>query len=136
MPLTNAQREHLEQRLHEERDRVRRALARYSSTLDDTQQEASGDLSKVPFHPADEATDTFDRELDAQEVSRLTRELRAIDAALERLYQTPEKFGRDERTGADIPFERLDIIPWASTRIDRGTSSETGDAGETGEALR
>ena len=133
MPLTDVQRDHLERRLHEERERVLRALARYNSALDDTQQDAAGDLSKVPFHAADEGTDTFDRELDAQEASRLTRELRAIDAALERLYQTPERFGRDERTGADIPFERLDIIPWASTRVDRAAA---GDAGEAGEAMR
>jgi DnaK suppressor protein len=130
MPLTKAQRAHLEHRLQEERERVVRALARYNSELDDTQQDAAGDLSKVPFHAADEGTDTFERELDAQEASRLTRELRAIDAALERLYQTPEKFGRDERTGAEIPFERLDIIPWASTRIDRPSTGDTGEAGE------
>ena len=134
MPLTNAQREHLERRLREERERVLRALGRYNSALDDTQQDAAGDLSKVPFHLADEGTDTCDRELDAQEASRLTRELQAIDAALERLYQTPERFGRDERTGAEIPFERLDIIPWASTGIDRARPA--GDAGEAGEARR
>jgi DnaK suppressor protein len=136
MPLTTAQRDHLERRLHEERERVLRAIARYNSALDDTQQDSAGDLSKVPLHAADEGTDTFDRELDAQEATRLTRELRAIDAALERLYQTPERFGRDERTGADIPFERLDVIPWASTRIDSGASGTHGGASETGEAMR
>jgi len=40
---------------------------------------------------------------------------KAIDAALERLYQAPEKFGRCEDTGKDIPFARLDLIPWART---------------------
>ena len=136
MPLTTKQRDHLERRLKEERERVLRAIARYDSVLDDTPQDSAGDLSKVPFHAADEGTDTFERELDAQEATRLTRELRAIDAALERLYQTPERFGRDERTGADIPFERLDVIPWATTRID-GTSPGThGGGSEAGEAMR
>jgi RNA polymerase-binding transcription factor DksA len=64
----------------------------------------------------------FDRELDAQEASRLSRELQAIDDALERLYHSPKLFGRDERNGDDIPFERLDEIPWARTRIDRSDS--------------
>lgn len=118
MPLTDAQREHLGGRLREERERVRSALAHYSADLDDTQQDASGDLSKMPFHPADEGTDTFDRELDAQEASRLTNELHAIDDALERLYRAPSEFGRDERTGADIPYERLELVPWTRRAID------------------
>lgn len=118
MPLTNAQREDIGRRLREERERVVRALARYSADLDDTQQDASGDLSKMPFHPADEGTDTFDRELDAQESSRLTETLHEIDAALERFYHTPEQFGIDERTREDIPFARLDVIPWARTNVE------------------
>jgi RNA polymerase-binding transcription factor DksA len=47
----------------------------------------------------------------------LTLELEEIDAALKRLYHSPQDFGRDERTGHDIPFERLDVIPWARTGI-------------------
>ena len=39
----------------------------------------------------------------------------AIDAALQRLYEHPERFGLSETTGDPIPFERLDIIPWART---------------------
>ena len=56
------------------------------------------------------------REVDAQDVSRFTRELEEIGAALERIYGEPERFGRDERTGEEIPFERLDLIPWARER--------------------
>lgn len=118
MALTKGQREHLEKRLREERERVLRALGEYNTELADTEQEAAGDVSKFPTHLADEGTDTFDRELDAQEASRLTQELEEIDAALERLYHAPDSFGRDERTNADIPFERLDVIPWARTRVD------------------
>ena len=44
--------------------------------------------------------------------SRDTQTLTEINAALHRFYRTPTKFGTDERTGAPIPFERLDIIPW------------------------
>ena len=117
MPLTNTQREHLAKRLREERERVLRALGRYDEELATTEQEAAGDLTKYPLHPADEGTEMFDRELDAQESSRLSSELEEIDDALERLYHTPEKFGRDERNGDYIPFERLDVIPWARTNV-------------------
>jgi DnaK suppressor protein len=118
MPLTDSQRDHLATRLREERDRVLQALAQYDEELGVSEQDSTGDLSKYPYHPADEGTEMFDRELDAQEVTRLSRELEEIDAALERLYQTPDRFGRDERTGESIPFERLDIIPWARTGVD------------------
>jgi RNA polymerase-binding transcription factor DksA len=126
MPLTDAQREHLATRLREERERVLRAIDRYDQDLADSQRDAAGDLSAMPLHPADEGTDTFDRELDAQESTRLSRELEAIDAALERLYKQPERFGRDALSGEEIPFERLDLIPWASTRVDPSASHDAG----------
>jgi DnaK suppressor protein len=122
MPLTDAQREHLATRLREERERVLRALDRYDQELAATPRDAAGDLSAMPLHPADEGTDTFDRELDAQESTRLSRELESIDAALERLYKEPERFGRDALSGEEIPFERLDVIPWATTRNDQKSS--------------
>ena len=118
MPLTDAQRDHLGRRLREERARVLDALTRYGADLATTPQDAASDLSKMPFHPADEGTDGFDQELDAQESSRLTGELHAIDDALERLYHTPHTFGRDERSGEEIPYARLELVPWARTGID------------------
>jgi len=118
MSLSDDQRAHLEHRLLDERARVVTALGRLGERFAETEQDAAGDLSKMPLHPADEGTDEFDRELDAAEETRLSRELAAIDAALERLYQHPEQFGRDERTHEEIPFERLDVIPWARQRVD------------------
>ena len=79
------------------------------------EQERAGDLTSMPFHLADRGTDTMDEELDTSNATRISRELAEIDAALERLYRTPEQFGRCENTGRDIPFERLDLIPWART---------------------
>lgn len=120
MPLSDDQRNHLEKRLRAERERVLRALGIYGEELGVSEQDASGDLSKYPLHQADEGTEMFDRELDAQEASRLSSELEEIDAALERLYHAPHQFGRDERTGDEIPLERLEVVPWARTRVDRG----------------
>ena len=54
-------------------------------------------------------------ELDASMATRVSRELAEIDAALDRLYRNPERFGICEDTGRDIPFERLDAVPWART---------------------
>jgi DnaK suppressor protein len=113
--MTEAQRKHLERRLMEERERVVAQLNRYRDQTSDTVQEQTGDLSVVPFHIADEGTDTMDEELDATEATRQTAELAEIDDALRRLYHSPDTFGRDERTGREISFERLDLIPWART---------------------
>lgn len=116
MPLSKKQLEHIESRLHEERERslqVLNGILADTSTL--TEQDAAGDLSKMPFHPADLGTDEMNRELDESNATRASRELAEIDAALERLYKSPADFGVCEEDGREIPFERLDIIPWART---------------------
>jgi DnaK suppressor protein len=116
MSLTEEQRAHLEHRLLEERDRATRLLNRsVDEYSDESEQDRSGDLTSLPFHVADRGTDTMQTELDASMATRVSRELAEIDAALERLYQHPEQFGICEETGREIPFERLDIIPWART---------------------
>jgi DnaK suppressor protein len=79
------------------------------------EQERAGDLTTVPFHIADRGTDTMQDELEASNATRMSRELAEIDAALERLYHSPERFGVCEDTGRPIPLERLDVIPWART---------------------
>lgn len=118
MSLSDAQRTHLEHRLLEERERATTALTRLGRQFAQTAQEADGGLTTLPFHPADLGTDEIDRQVDAEEETRIGGELAAIDAALARLYADPAGFGRDERTGEDIPFERLDVIPWARRRVD------------------
>ena len=118
MPLTDSQRDLLGQRLREERTRLQQDLQRYDDVLTTTDQDADGDLSKVRLHPADTGTDTNEREITAQEASRVSRELAEIDDALDRLYRSPDRFGRDERTGEEIPFERLKVIPWARRAVD------------------
>lgn len=116
MALSAKQRKHLERRLLEERSRALRMLGRsVDEAADGDEQDRSGDLTSMPLHMADRGTDTMQQELDASNATRVSRELAEIDAALERLYQTPGKFGICEDTGKDIPFARLDIIPWART---------------------
>ena len=116
MPLSKKQRQHLEKRLLEEHKRAQRLLGgSITEHARNDEQDRTGDLTSMPLHPADLGTDTMQEELDASNLTRISRELAEIDAALERLYKTPEKYGICEDTGKDIPFERLDIIPWART---------------------
>lgn len=114
MPLTAVQREHLERRLVDERARALRLLNGLGvDHASSSRQDAGGDLSLAPLHPADAGTDTIDEELEASNATRVSKELVEIDAALQRLYHSPERFGMNEATGTEIPFERLDLIPWA-----------------------
>ena len=116
MALSAAQLKHFEKRLQEERTALQRELLRYTGAeAQDDEQEQSGDLTKVPYHPADLGTDTINQEIEASNATRESAELAEIDAALERLYETPEKFGMDANTNKPIPLERLEIIPWART---------------------
>ena len=116
MPLTEKQRRHLARRLQEERTRALRTLNRnVGEHADGDEQDRSGDLSAMPSHPADLGTDTMQAELDASNATRVSRELAEIDAAIDRLHSTPEKYGVCEDTGEDISYERLDLIPWART---------------------
>lgn len=121
--MTEEQRQYLENRLLDERAERMRRLAGFQSAEATSERDADGDLSAVPFHPADMGTDTMQEELDAAEASRGSRELEEIDAALERLYREPARFGIDERTGHEIPFARLEVIPWARTAVDEAADA-------------
>jgi RNA polymerase-binding transcription factor DksA len=115
MPLTIDQRRHLENRLRDERARALELLNRIVADRSrSSEQEGAGDLTLMPLHQADLGTDTMNEELDESNATRVSRELAEIDAALERLYKSPAEFGLCE-DGREIPFERLDIIPWART---------------------
>ena len=113
--LTDAQRQYLYKRLLEERARALQDLNRSQADAGAGELERTGELSKAPTHLADRGSETEDEELAASLADREIAELADIDGALERLYKDPERFGRDERTGKDIPFERLELIPWART---------------------
>jgi RNA polymerase-binding transcription factor DksA len=114
--LTREQRAHLERRLEEERAQLTRALNRnVAEVAQADEQDRDGDLSTLPFHLADRGTDTMESELQAANATRMSRELAEIDAALHRLHRSPDRYGICEDTGRPIPFERLDVIPWART---------------------
>lgn len=105
---------HLERRLLEERERALRALAQFDEhAMKVTPQENDGDLSTYPLHLADEGTDTIEIEKDFLLASKEGRLVYWIDDALRVLYRSPEEFGRCQRCGREIGFERLDLLPWA-----------------------
>ncbi len=116
MHLTDTQRAHLERRLLDERQRLTKAVNRFEDeSSGESEQGRDGDLTSMPLHMADQGTDTMQQELDASIAARESNELTEIDEALQKLYKEPERFGICEQTGAEISFDRLDVIPWART---------------------
>jgi len=135
MHLTNEQRDHLARRLHEERDRVVGALAHFGERSLAADRDVERRSHNAAFHTEHEP-DVYNRALDALELSRLSRELGEIDEAIKRLAREPERFGHDERTGEEIPFERLDLIPWARTRAENPHSVTTNIVAADADVLR
>jgi RNA polymerase-binding transcription factor DksA len=118
MSLTQKQLQKIEARLHQERKRLAGELQDFTGpeSAEDSQGQA-GDSSKFPTHPADLGTDVAREELEASIATRRSAEIAEIDAALDRLNSSPDTFGLDENSGEEIPFARLDIIPWARTTV-------------------
>jgi RNA polymerase-binding transcription factor DksA len=77
----------------------------------------SSELSDYDQHPADTATETFERERDFGLLEDLEAELSDIQAALERIDNGT--YGIDEVTGEPIDPARLDAVPTARTNVDR-----------------
>ena len=85
-------------------------------TLKKSRLAASGDLSAVPYHMADVATDNYDQEFALELLENEEQELREIDAALARLENGT--YGKCEACPDHIPKSRLKVIPYARLCIE------------------
>jgi RNA polymerase-binding transcription factor DksA len=110
--MESTQRQEIEKRLLAERARALKALDRMGEDARNGANDDGG-LTNYPLHLADEGTDAMQREKELLLMSSEGRRLVEIDEALRRLYRDPENFGRCERCGNEIGFERLSIVPWA-----------------------
>jgi DnaK suppressor protein len=90
-----------------ERERIERALVELRHQ--DTGEPADED-------PASEASDLYQDELDEGLADDLREELAAVERAEARL--AAGTYGLSIESGAAIPDERLEIIPWAERTAD------------------
>lgn len=107
--------EQARQRLEEERQRLTGLIREVRHELDDEIASESSELAHVDQHPADSATDTFEREKDLSILDGLEAELAEIEAAIERI--DAGTYGIDEVTGEPIDPARLDARPEARTNV-------------------
>jgi len=106
--------------LIEERERLRRE--RESTARDEADRLGAGELANYDNHPADAATDTFERTKDYA-IDENHRELiERIDEALRKIEEGT--YGTCDRCGAEISVERLKAIPYATLCINCQESLE------------
>ena len=126
--MKKKQLEHIEKRLHEERDRVMKELGYYGEQFKGTLQSSDGDLSAYSFHMADQGTDAMEREKQFLFASKEGRYLWHVNEALRRLYKEPDMFGKCHECGDEVGFDRLDALPHARLCIKCKAREEDGKA--------
>ncbi|HUF84322.1 MAG TPA: hypothetical protein VMQ81_06985 [Acidimicrobiia bacterium] len=108
--------EQARERLHSEQHRVEGLIESVRSEFGDgTEGDQESELADYDQHPADQGSDTFEREKDLSILEQLESELAEIQAALRRVDEGT--YGIDEVTGDPIAPERLDAVPTARTNV-------------------
>lgn len=90
------------------------------------QREALEELSLADQHPADAATETFEREKDRSILDNIEAQLRDVEDALRRIDDGT--YGTCERCGRDIGEERLRARPEARFCVEDQAAVERGVA--------
>jgi RNA polymerase-binding transcription factor DksA len=104
-------------RVMEEKSRVEGLIHNLKDELGDgPENDELSELSDYDQHPADTASETFEREKDVSILEQLEEELAELQAALERIDDGT--YGVDEVTGEPIEPERLTAFPTARTNVD------------------
>jgi RNA polymerase-binding transcription factor DksA len=103
------------ERLHAEQQRVEGLIDGLKTELGTSENDDISELADYDQHPADTATETFEREKDLSILEQLEHELSELQAALERV--DAGTYGIDEETGDPIDPARLAAIPTARTNV-------------------
>ena len=106
--MTEIDRERIEALLNERAEEISRGRR---SVQAEGRELGGAELSHLDQHPADEGTETFERELDATTEAFFEEELRRIEEARRALAEG--RYGRCVVCGKPIPPERLKAMPEA-----------------------
>lgn len=108
--------EEARERLQAEQARVGALVQGLRTELGSEGGDDSSELADYDQHPADSASDTFEREKDLSILEQLEAELAELQAALDRIDNGT--YGIDEVTGEPIDPERLEALPTARTNVE------------------
>ena len=88
-------------------------------------QEAAGELSMYDNHPGDMGTELFEREKDMALNVHANAELEKVENAIQAMQDG--LYGICEICHKEIPFERLEAVPYTTLCIDHATEQEVPD---------
>jgi len=94
------------------------------SALENSRQDASGDLSKMPLDMADVGTDNYEQEFTLELIGTEQATLQEIDEALDRIEK--KQYGKCVACGGPIPLVRLKVRPHAQYCIECKRRNEKG----------
>ena len=94
------------------------------AALQNSRQDASGDLSKMPLDMADIGSDNYEQEFNLGLMETEQATLGEIEAALERIEK--KQFGKCISCGGPIPKARLKVKPHAEYCIECKRREEKG----------
>ncbi|HEX9938296.1 MAG TPA: TraR/DksA C4-type zinc finger protein [Longimicrobium sp.] len=133
--MNEQERSRIEELLLRERKQILDNIEHFDERLQDLRDRA-GELSLYRFHPADVGTESHEQEQDFMLTSVEGRRLYQIDEALQRLYKTPDDFGKCEVCGRDIGFERLEVIPETNLCAEHALQADQGSDADPRESAR
>lgn len=84
--------------------------------VEESPKEEIGELSTYDNHPADMGTELYDREKDRALNVHASEELDKVQHALENLKDG--SYGVCEKCGKEIPYERLEAVPYTTFCVD------------------
>jgi RNA polymerase-binding transcription factor DksA len=115
--------EQARRRLESERERVSGLVSSLRTEMDGSSNaDARSELASYDQHPADQGSETFEREKDLSILEGLEAELAEIEAALQRVDDGT--YGIDEVTGEPIDPARLDAVPTARRNVQGDTARQ------------
>lgn len=104
--------EYFKGKLTEEKERVSKLLYKLkeNEVIDSNEEMTSSELSFYDNHPADLATELFDKEKGLALKQNEMTIIKKIDDSLKNIEEG--NYGKCSRCGCDIPEERLEFIPY------------------------
>jgi len=117
-------------RLDAERTRLEETRKAAQDLVGGTTEDAVQELSTYDQHPADQGTETFERERDISVLQRVEAQLAEIDAALGRL--DGGSYGVCELCGNPVGDGRLEAMPAARYCVDDQARAEREGRAGTG----
>ncbi|MCQ6558246.1 TraR/DksA C4-type zinc finger protein [Paenibacillus mendelii] len=124
--LTKQQLHKLRKQLEGEKSEIEQRLAESDHYgLASSQREETGELSTIDNHPADMATETFERGKDIALLEHEDLRLSRIDSALDAMDNG--EYGQCLTCGKPIPLERLQALPDTLYCVDHSPRQQVSD---------